>query len=70
LAEPEEGSEEVVGLKPGDHPVCDDVVGVHPTYSKNDTYQSRETKNSSHQDDNDHDVIATNVDGDRKDSDS
>ena len=67
LAEPEEGGEEVVGLEPRDHPVSGDGGGVHTKESKNDTYHETKTKNGSQKEYKDHNVVAPNVCGDRKD---
>ena len=67
LTKPEEGGEEVVGLEPCDHPVCGHGSRVHAKESKNDAYHEAKPKNGSQQDDNDHDVVAPNVGGDRKD---
>jgi len=69
LTESEEAGEKVIGLELCDHSVGVDGGGVHAKESQCDTYQEAQTKNCSQQDDNDHDVIATNVGGNRKDND-
>ena len=61
MTKSEEGSEEVVCLEPGDHPVSGDGGGIHVTTNKNNAEHGRETKDSSQQDDNDHDVVAPDV---------
>ena len=69
LTEPEEGGEKVVSLEPCDHSVSSDGGGVHAKKRQCDTYQEAQSEDGSRQNDNDHDVIATNVNGDRKDND-
>merc|ERR1712106_1092926 len=69
LTESEEAGEKVIGLEPCDHSVSSDGGGVHAKKSQCDTYQEAQSEDGSRQDDNDHDVIATNVGRDWKDND-
>ena len=69
MTEPKVGCEEVVGLEPGDHPVCGDGGGVHTKESKNNADHEAKPKHGRQQDDNDHDVVTDNVGGDRNDDD-
>jgi len=65
LTKPEEGGEKVVCLEPSDHSVGGDGGGVHAKESKNNAYNEAKPKNGSQQDDNDHNVVAANICGDR-----
>ena len=66
MTEPEEGGEKVVSLEPCDHSVSGDGGGIHAKDSQGDTDQASKAKNGSKQDDKDHDVVATNIRGDRQ----
>ena len=65
MTKPEEGGEKVVCLEPSDHSVSGDGGGVHAKESKDNAYNEAEPKNGSQQDDNDHNVVAANICGDR-----
>ena len=66
LTEPEEGGEKVVSLEPCDHSVSGDGGGIHAKDSQDDTDQGSKAKKGGKQDDKDHDVVATNICGDRQ----
>jgi len=64
LTEPKEGHEEIVGAKPCDHPVGRYCGWIHPEEGQADADESSETEDSKQEDDEDHDVVATDVGGD------
>ena len=53
-------------MEPCNHSVSGDGVRVHANESQDDTNNSTQSKDGSKEDDKDHDVIATNIGGDRE----
>jgi len=64
LAEPDEGSEEVVGLELGDDSVSANVESIHAKGSENTADDKTNAEHDSDEDDDDHDVISSYVGGD------